>query len=202
MLCAVLGRNQFAILRIGASFDSKMNGGKTVKRISARELAVMAICLTLGLLAKRIISPLTNTLTDFFRIPGGSAAVGFSLAFLVVGKHMSHVPCAATMMGFVQSLLALALGMSGYQGMLAVFSYTFPGIVIDVTAYFIKQRGTLYCFVSCILGSVVSALISNMIAFHLKGISLVLWLLLSALSGALGGYIAGLVSTRLSKIIT
>ena len=194
MLCAVLGRNQFAILRIGASFDSKMNGGKTVKRISARELAVMAICLTLGLLAKRIISPLTNTLTDFFRIPGGSAAVGFSLAFLVVGKHMSHVPCAATMMGFVQSLLALALGMS-------VFSYTFPGIVIDVTAYFIKQRGTLYCFVSCILGSVVSALISNMIAFHLKGISLVLWLLLSALSGALGGYIAGLVSTRLSKII-
>ena len=132
MLCAVLGRNQFAILRIGASFDSKMNGGKTVKRISARELAVMAICLTLGLLAKRIISPLTNTLTDFFRIPGGSATVGFSLAFLVVGKHMSHVPCAATMMGFVQSLLALALGMSGYPGMLAVFSYTFPGIVIDV----------------------------------------------------------------------
>ena len=172
-----------------------------MRRINTRELAMMAICLTLGLLAKRIISPLTNMLTDFFRIPGGSAAVGFSLAFLVVGKRISHIPGAATMMGFVQSLLALALGMSGYQGILAVFSYTFPGIVIDVAAFLLKQHGMLYCFVSCIMGSVASALISNVIAFHLQGIALELWLLLSAFSGALGGYIAGLVSTRLSKII-
>ena len=172
-----------------------------MKRINARELAVMAICLTLGLLAKRIVSPLTNSLTDFFRIPGGSAAVGISLAFLVVGRRMTNVPCAATMMGFVQSFLALALGMSGYQGILAVLSYTLPGIVIDLTAYSVKQRGMLYCFTACILGAVASALMSNFIAFHLKGLSLLLWLLLAALSGALGGYIAGLVSARLSKII-
>lgn len=172
-----------------------------LKRITARELAVMAICLTLGLLAKRIVSPLTNSLTDFFRIPGGSAAVGISLAFLVVGRRMTNVPCAATMMGFVQSFLALALGMSGYQGILAVLSYTLPGIVIDLTAYFIKQHSMLYCFTACILGAVASALMSNIIAFHLKGLSLLLWLLLAALSGALGGYIAGLVSARLSKII-
>ena len=76
-----------------------------MKRIPARELAFMALCVAIGLVSKRIVSPVTNLLTDLISIPGGSAAVGFTLAFLIIGKLMVSFPAAATAMGFVQALL-------------------------------------------------------------------------------------------------
>ena len=48
-----------------------------MKKATLRDLVFLAICVALSLVAKRIISPVTNGLTDFFRIPGGSAAAGF-----------------------------------------------------------------------------------------------------------------------------
>ena len=171
------------------------------KKSTVRDLAFMAICVALSLVAKRIISPVTNTLTDFCRIPGGSAATGFSLAFLIIGKQISPIPFAATMMSFVQAMLALALGFSGYQGALAIVSYVVPGLIIDGLALVMKGRHPLFCFTAGILSSLASAVISNLLIFHLVGISLLLWLLLAALSGALGGLIAQLVSARLLKAI-
>ena len=161
----------------------------------------MALCLALGLLSKRIVSPLTNLLTDFFRIPGGSAAVGISLGFLIIGKQMVRLPCAGTLMGFVQSLLAIALGFSSYQGLLAVITYTLPGVTMDLTALAIRRGGALQCIVSCVLSCVVSALMSNWLVFHLRGLSLLLWLLLAALSGLMGGWCASMVSEKLKHAI-
>lgn len=172
-----------------------------VKKVSTRQLVFMAICLTFGLLAKRIVSPLTNTLTDFFRIPGGSAAMGFSLAFLIVGKKIVPLPFAATAMGFVQSLLALGLGMSGYQGAFAVITYTLPGVVIDILYPFIGTRKASFCFAAGILSCLTGAIMSNFLVFRLRGLSLLLWLLLAALSGSIGGYCAHLVSVRLADIL-
>ena len=60
--------------------------------------------------------PFTAILTDFVRIPGGSLATGFALAFLVIGVSLVPVRGAGTLMGFVQGAMALFLGMSGYQG--------------------------------------------------------------------------------------
>ncbi len=171
-----------------------------MKKATIRDLAFLAICVALSLAGKRIISPLTNTLTDFFRIPGGSTAAGFSLAFLIIGKCIAPIPFAATLMSIVQFALALALGFSGYQGVLAVFSYVIPGLLIDGLAFVISKDHPMYCFLAGILSCVASALISTILVFHLSGISLLLWLLLAALSGALGGCLARLVSMRLRKI--
>ena len=72
-------------------------------------------------------------------IPGGSTAAGFSLAFLIIGKRFAPFPFAATVMSLVQALLALALGFSGYQGALAIFSYVAPGLLIDGLSLILKQ---------------------------------------------------------------
>lgn len=172
-----------------------------MRRISTRQLAFMAICLTFGLLAKSIVSPLTNTLTDFFRIPGGSAAIGFSLAFLIIGKQLVPLKFAATAMGFVQSLLALGLGMSVYQGAFVLITYTLPGIVIDIVYLFFRNRREPFCFIAGILSCLSGAFASNVLVFHLSGLALLLWLLLAALSGAVGGYCACLVSVKLNNIM-
>ena len=167
-----------------------------MQRIKTRDLAIMAFVLVLGLFSKRIISPVTNLLTDFFRIPGGSAAVGFSLAFLLVGKQSVSVPFAGTLMGFVQSVLAVALGFSGYQGALALLTYTLPGLVLDLAA-FLPVNGMAGRILACVLSCVTSALMSNLLVFHLRGLSLVLWLLLAAVSGVFGGWLAHLVLQRI-----
>ena len=172
-----------------------------LKKLSARQITLMAFCLLLGLVAKKIISPVTNVLTDFFRIPGGSAAVGFSLAFLVIGRELVPMPGAATAMGFVQALLAIALGMSGYQGPLALLTYTLPGIVIDLTALFMKRRGPPYFILASVLACEASALLSELLVFHLSGAALVLWQLIAACSGVIGGICAYILYTRIAKII-
>ena len=169
-----------------------------MQRNKTRDLAMMAFVLVLGLFSKRFVSPVTNILTDFFRIPGGSAAVGFSLAFLVIGRHMVSVPCAGTLMGFAQSVLALALGMSGYKGALALITYTLPGAVIDLTTL-LPADGLLGCVLACVFSCLTSALMSNLLVFHLRGLSLVLWLLLAALSGGIGGWLAHLVLQRIEQ---
>lgn len=172
-----------------------------MRKTTTRDLIFMAICVALSLVTKRLISPLTNGLTDFFRIPGGSLATGFSLMFLIIGKRIVSIPFAGTLMSVVQAMLALALGFSGAQGAMAVFSYVAPGLLIDGLAMTMKTGHPLYCFVTGILSCIASALVSNLLAFHLAGISLVLWLLLAALSGAVGGFIAHLISLRLAKAI-
>ncbi len=172
-----------------------------MKKATVRDLAFMAICVALSLVTKRVVSPLTNGLTDFFRIPGGSTAIGFSLAFLIVGKRLVSVPFAGTLMSTAQALLALAFGFSGAQGVLAVVSYVLPGLTIDSLALAMKTRHPLFCFVTGILSSAAGAFVSNLLTFHLAGINLLLWLLLAALSGAAGGFLAHLVSTRMLKAI-
>lgn len=167
-----------------------------MKNYKTRDLALMALVLVLGLFSKRIISPVTHLLTDFFRIPGGSASVGFSLAFLIIGREAVSVPFAGAIMGFVQSLLALALGFSGYQGALALITYTLPGLVIDLSSM-LSVKGISGRILACILSCLTSALLSNLLVFHLRGLSLVLWLLLAALSGMLGGWIAHLALEKL-----
>ena len=173
-----------------------------MNRLSARQITLMAFCLVLGLLAKRIISPVTNVLTDFFRIPGGSAAVGFSLAFLVIGREAVPFFGSATLMGFIQSLLALALGMSGYQGPIALLTYTLPGLIIDCTALAMKTRGTIYFLCASVLSCIGSAALSNALVFHLTGPALLLWLLLAACSGVIGGFCAFMLYERVKKILT
>lgn len=158
----------------------------------------MALVLALGLFSKRIVSPVTNLLTDFFRIPGGSTAVGFSLAFLLIGRETISVPFAGTLMGLAQAGLALALGMSGYHGALALITYTLPGLVLDLASR-LPLEGLAGRVLACALACLSSAALSNELVFHLRGLSLVLWLMLAVLSGVAGGWLAHLVLKRLER---
>ena len=56
------------------------------QKLTTFQISWMSVCVVLGLISKRIVSPVTNVLTDFLRLPGGSAAAAFALvvlAFLV-----------------------------------------------------------------------------------------------------------------------
>ena len=170
------------------------------QKLPLDQLAFLAICIALSLVTKRVISPLTNILTDFIRIPGGGAATAFSLLFLLIGTARLHWPWAATAGGFVQSLLALALGMSTYQGAFAVLTYTLPGVVIDLFRRFCPHRGKTYFALCCAAANGLCALLTNLLVFRLQGIAFALWMLVACLTGIFAGFWGGVLFHRLERV--
>ena len=170
-------------------------------KIPLRHLIFLAICIALSLVTKRVISPITNLLTDFIRIPGGGAATAFSLMFLVVGTGRIPWGWAATAAGFVQSLIALAFGMSAYQGGFAILTYTLPGLVIDLFRKIYPARDTAYFLLACAAANTAGAALTNVLVFKLGGIAFALWMLVACTMGLLGGFLGGLVFTRIEKTI-
>lgn len=116
------------------------------QKVSLRQLTFLAICIALSLVTKRIISPVTNLLTDLLRIPGGGAVTSFSLMFLLVGTSGLNWRWAATAASFLQSLLALCLGFSSYQGLFMLLTYSLPGLVIDLFRMGFPKRDRLFFY--------------------------------------------------------
>ncbi len=168
-----------------------------------RNLIFLALCCDLGLFSKRLIAPAANVITDFLRIPGG-IGTSFSLMFLIVAAELVPRFGCGALMGAVQSILALSLGMTGSMGALAPIGYIVPGIIIDCIFYISRKTGT-HNSGSMVLANMLSAasagLTANLIVFHLRGPVLALYVTVALLSGALCGCLAVSLSRRLRPIL-
>lgn len=173
-----------------------------MKEYRLKDMIFLALCCDIGLLSKRLISPFANVITDFLKIPGG-IGTAFSLLFLVIGKDMIPVRGCATLMGFVQSIIMLALGLTGSMGLLAPIGYIMPGIVIDLVFYIGEKTGmerSGRMVLANMLASASAGLTANLIVFRLKGIPLALYVTVALLSGAVCGYLAYMLSCRLRPL--
>ena len=169
------------------------------KTIQTRHLVFLSLCVCGGMIAKRVVTPVLNPLTDLIRLPGGGAAAAFSLLFIVLGCTVTDWPFAATLAALVQGALAFCLGMTGYQGMFTLLTYTVPGIATDIVRRFTPNGSEIYFFLSCCIGNTLCAVVSNLLVFHLRSLSLLLWLLVAACFGGLAGMMGHLVYGRLKK---
>ncbi len=175
----------------------------TLKRLSLRQLIFAALCCDCGLIAKKLIGPAANIVTELLHIPGG-IATSFSLMFLVVAAAVIRRFGCATLMGIVQSILAFSFGMTGSMGALAPIGYILPGIVIDVIL-FISYRNdttpTSGTVTASIASSVCACLVANIIVFRLSGIALLVYASVSATSGAICSLMAYTLVSRLVPVI-
>ena len=168
-----------------------------------RNLIFLALCCDLGLFSKRLIAPAANVITDFLRIPGG-IGTSFSLMFLIVAAELvPHFGCA-TLMGAVQSVLALCFGMVGSMGALSPIGYIVPGFIIDCVFYIsrtMKTPGELSCVTANMLSAAAASLTANFIVFHLRGTVLLLYLAVAMLSGAGCGMLGWQLARRLKPAL-
>lgn len=173
-----------------------------MKDYRLKDLIFLALCCDIGLLSKRLISPFANVITDFLKIPGG-IGTSFSLLFLVIGRDMIPLRGCAALMGFVQSMIMLALGLTGSMGLLAPIGYIVPGIVIDLV-FFIGEKTGMSCsgimVTANMLAGASAGLTANLIVFRLKGIPLALYITVALLSGAVCGCLAYMLDSRLKPI--
>lgn len=166
-----------------------------------RRLIIMALCCDLGLFSKRLIAPAANVLTDALHIPGG-IGTSFSLMFLIVAVGIMPRFWCGTIMGAVQSMIALSLGMVGSMGALSPIGYIVPGFVIDCVMW-AARRFNMKTEYGAVLANMLSAaaasITANFIVFHLRGIVLLLYVSVALTSGAICGVLGNELIRRLRK---
>ena len=172
-------------------------------RNKLKRLIFLALCCDLGLFAKRLIAPVANIITELLRIPGGVGS-SFSLMFLVIAAMLTPGKGCGSLMGAVQSVLALALGMTGSMGALAPIGYIIPGILIDCIVLLGRKfrRDPLFIMVTAnLMGALGAALSANAIVFHLRGLLLALYLSVGMTTGALCGALGHSLFQRISTAV-
>ncbi len=174
-----------------------------MKNRQLRDLILLALFADIGFASKRLISPLANILTDFLRIPGG-IGTAFSLMFLVIGSYLVKRRYAATVMGLIQCVLALSLGMTGAMGLLSPIGYIIPGIVIDLMIAVCDRLdpGPFITLTAAnMAGSAAASLTANFIVFRLRGAVLCLYVLVSMVCAGFCGMTADVLIRRLQPLL-
>lgn len=165
-------------------------------------LIIMALCCDLGIVGKKLIAPIANLITESIHIPGG-IGTSFSLMFIVIAVSVIPRTGVAVIMSIVQSILSVALGTVGSMGILSPLGYILPGICIDVVFWIFRRFRNESSFAEILanaMASVAASLTSNYIVFHLSGLLLIIYLMVSFLSGIICGFIASMVSARIRRL--
>lgn len=172
-----------------------------MKRLRLNQLIYMALCCDLGMIAKKMIVPVANLVTDALHIPGG-IGTSFSLMFLVVGAVLTGQFGSGTLMALIQSGIALAIGTTGSLGILAPIGYVVPGLIIDLTLWLFRRRNASAAIMAaCIAGPLAASLTANALVFRLHGIVLFLYLSVSCTTGAICGLVAIPLLARLRPVL-
>lgn len=173
-----------------------------LQRFSMFDLVVIALTAALGIGIKPIIVPLIHIITGPLFIPGGAAAGGFYMLWIVLGIGITRKTGTGTMIGLIQALLVIITGAYGTHGAVSLLTYTLPGLIVDMGAKILNRR--LVCatsfFMLGLLANVTGTFLSSMVFFRLPLIPLLLSLSAASLSGGLGGLIAYKITKELSKL--
>lgn len=172
-----------------------------LKRFSVFDLVVISLTAALGIGIKPIIVPLVHIITGPLYIPGGAAAGGFYMLWIVLGLGITGKPGTGTLIGLVQGLLVMITGVYGTHGAASIITYTFPGILVDVGARLLGRRllSPGGFFILGLLANISGTYLSSLIFFRLPLIPLLLSLSTASLSGGLGGLIAYRIILELNK---
>lgn len=172
-----------------------------LKRFSMLDLVVIALTSALGIGIKPIIVPLIHIVTGPLYIPGGAAAGGFYMLWIVLGIGITRKIGTGTLIGLIQALLVIITGAYGTHGAISIITYTLPGIITDVAAKVLGNRFLTPAgfFILGLIANIAGTFLSSMVFFRLPLIPLLLSLSAASLSGGLGGLIAYKIMRELCK---
>jgi len=173
-----------------------------MKQFTLKDYIFLALCSDIGIICKKLISPMAKTITESLHIPGG-ISTAFSLAFVVIGAVVVDIFGAAMIMSIIQWGVAISLGSVGSLGMLAIIAYFIPGLVIDIILWIFRKTKSgiaVRSIVSCALAGLSSCLVSDLLIFHLSYPIVILYGGVALITGAFGGSLAALLAGKIVGI--
>lgn len=173
-----------------------------LKQFSMFDLAVISMTAAMGIGIKPIIVPLVHIVTGPLYIPGGAAAGGFYMLWIVLGIGMTRKMGTGTLIGLIQGLVVIITGVYGTHGAVSIVTYTLPGIITDIGAFLLGSKliSPAGFFTLGLMANISGTLLSSMVFFRLPLIPLLLSLSAAALSGGLGGLIAYRIERELIRM--
>lgn len=178
-----------------------MTANGILKRFTIRDLVMSASMAALGLAIKPIVVPIAHMISGPLMIPGGSLAGGLYMMWLVVAFGLTGKRGTATLTGLTQAIIVIIVGMNGSHGIMSLFSYTLPGVAVDLVLLLIRRKvdSGATAFIAGIAANVTGTVCVNMIFFSLPLIPLLLSICTAAVSGGIGGLIAWALLKSLRK---
>lgn len=172
-----------------------------MKRFSVKELILISVMAALGLAVKPVVTPLAHIISTPLMIPGGALAGGLYMMWLAVAFGLTGKRGTATLMGLVQGIVVMLTGMPGSHGVMSIFSYTMPGVVMDFGMLILRRgiEGPGTALTAGVLANVTGTLCVNVIFYNLPFIPLLLSISTASFSGAVGGLLAWQLLRALGK---
>lgn len=177
-----------------------MNG--FLRKFTAFDLVTIAVMAALGVAIKPVVVSLVHIVTGPLFIPGGSLAGGFYMMWLVLGAALVKRRGTATLIGLVQSIIVIVVGVYGTHGILSLLTYGLPGVTVDLLLWIARSQPDekLAMFLGGIGANLCGVILSNLLFFRLPLVPLLLAISAGALSGALGGLLAWMIVGRIRKM--
>ncbi len=174
---------------------------KFLNRFSMFDLVIIALTSALGIAIKPIIVPLVHIITGPLYIPGGAAAGGFYMLWIVLGLGITKKKGTSTLIGLVQALLIMITGVYGTHGAISLITYSMPGIMTDIIAIMLRNKKftPIGFFTLGLTANITGTFLSSLVFFRLPLIPMLLTLSVAALSGGLGGLLAYKIMKQLEK---
>lgn len=176
-------------------------GRRFLEKFTMFDLMMITMMAVLGVAIKPVVVPLAHIITGPLYIPGGVVAGGFYMLWIVLGRGLVGKPWAATLIGLVQALLVIVLGIFGTHGAASLITYVAPGLAVDLV-YLLVRSGVSTpagAFLGGVAANVTGTFLVNLTFFRLPWLPLVLSLATASLSGGLGGLIAYSLNRQLKK---
>lgn len=121
-----------------------------LKKFTVFDLVLLTMMAVLGVAIKPFIVPLAQIITGPLYIPGGVVAGGFYMLWIVLGCGLVDKRGAGTLIGIIQAILVIALGIYGSHGVASILTYIAPGIFVDLL--YIILRGGVRTSMHALLG--------------------------------------------------
>jgi energy-coupling factor transport system substrate-specific component len=172
------------------------------KRMTSFEIILIALLSVLGVVIKPMIMPVLNILTDVILIPGGSVAGGFNIMWIVIGATIIDRKYVAIYMCFLQAVVSLLMGISGFHGILIFVTYMVPGIIVDFVMYYLKRLNLKHRMILAgALGNLCGSFLTNYLFFQLDIVPMLLFYAFAMIAGGSGGNFGKLLLHKLPNIV-
>ncbi len=160
-------------------------------RFTTLNATVIALFAATGLAIKPVISPIAKSITSLFLLPGGAVAGAIYLIWPLLALLLLNKRGSAILVGLLQALTVLVTGIYGSHGILSIFTYTLPCVIIELTYWGSRKINQKFaCMISAASGNVCANFMVGYFLSHLPMIPLLLGLIPAFIFGSLAGPIA------------
>jgi energy-coupling factor transport system substrate-specific component len=167
-------------------------------RFKTQDLILIALMAAMGLAVKPLVKVITHFISTPLGIPGGALGGGLYMMWLSLAMAFTRKFGSATLTGLLQGLIVIITGWFGNHGALSIFTYAFPGLMIDAIGMLYKRYEKLDGqLLYCVIANLTGTWIVGIMIMRLPKAPFLLAFGLSVISGLIGGGLAYLIYREL-----